>query len=535
MSKTAYYNGVIYTADHELPIAEAFVVEEGRFTYVGKKGGLPSSENRIDLEGKCVIPGLIDSHCHLFAGITKIAQDVIFIDAQIKPHELGSMILEQAKDSDGKVKNTIIAMGIDLSKGDFSAKDIDSVISDRAVMVFSFDGHALLLNTYAMKKLGINNDTLDPGSGSYFVRDQDGNPTGLVIEIAAMMICKELIEKPSRKEIYNFLQEIIKSYSAYGYTTVFEAMSLDGEDNTILEAAHQLDKDHCLKMRISTSFGYKGEKHLPIKNVIRMMEYNKENYSSENVINNTLKMILDGTIEEKTALLFEPYSDDKDLYGYVMIDRRELMKAARCASEKGFSIHLHAIGDKAVNIAIDTLSQLGHISGTKCIAHNQLYKDEDIGRIKEEGDIFFQTTPHWVKEDEFTLRCLGRERYGKQFPIGTMQRNGVTISFGSDSCLEEETANAFLGMYYACMREEKGILAPKEESINRLESLYAYTINGAKQLQLERETGSISCDKSADFVILDEDFLNCSMKKLKNIQIQRTYFRGEMVYENKII
>ena len=116
-----------------------------------------------------------------------------------------------------------------------------------------------------------------------------------------------------------------------------------------------------------------------------------------------------------------------------------------------------------------------------------------------------------------------------------MQRNGVTISFGSDSCLEEETANAFLGMYYACMREEKGILAPNEESINRLESLYAYTINGAKQLQLERETGSISCDKSADFVILDEDFLNCSMKKLKNIQIQRTYFRGEMVYENKII
>ena len=116
-----------------------------------------------------------------------------------------------------------------------------------------------------------------------------------------------------------------------------------------------------------------------------------------------------------------------------------------------------------------------------------------------------------------------------------MQRGGVTVTFGSDSCLEPESADAFTGMFYACARGDKRLcgsecLPPETESISRAESLKAYTINCAKQLMLDKETGSISEGKSADFVIVDRDIMNCPLEELKNTQVISTFFRGRRTF-----
>ena len=242
-------------------------------------------------------------------------------------------------------------------------------------------------------------------------------------------------------------------------------------------------------------------------------------------------MIIDGTIEERTALLYAPYSDEPETLGSEALSCEDIRRGIAMAAEVGFDIHIHAIGDQAVGRAIDAFCLAGEIRGTKTIAHNQVYTDTDMERMIHAGDIFFQTTPQWMTGDAHTARCLGRERFLKQFPVGTMQRRGVLVSFGSDSCLEPETADAFYGMYCACTRGDSSIwkeknLPPSTEKITRMESLYAYTLHGAMQLSLEQETGSISEGKAADFLLLDRNVMECPAEKLKETKVLQTFFRG---------
>ena len=534
MPGTLFYNGTVYTADDEQPEADAFVIDDGRFVFVGRKGDAGDFEDMTDLGGRCVIPGLIDSHCHMLAGAVIAALNLVNIDPSTTPAMLGSVIKKELEKQEIPDGGLFAVMGIDLTVGDFSASDIDGYIDDRPVTVFSFDGHALLLNSKAMEALGIDGKTKNPGEDSYYVRNDKGNPTGLVIEIPAMRPCLKIMNI-TPDDISGVLLETTKAYAKNGYTGVFEAMSVDGDDVNKLEALKALDEKGLLPLRVSTSFGYSGEGFLGADEAVRIMKRNREDFSSENLFHDTLKIISDGTIEERTALLKEPYSDDGVSFGSQMITPEEMKKAVTIAAKEGFSVHIHAIGDEAVSRAIDVLSSAGSISGTKTIAHNQVYGDDEIKKMTEAHDIFFQTTPHWMTGDRHTLSCLGKERYNAQFPVGTMQRNGVTVCFGSDSCLEPETSDAFLGMFYACARGDEALckdecLGPESESISRQDCLKAYTINCARQLKTDSETGSISAGKTADFVILDRDIMNCPAEELKDTRVLNTYFRGKRTY-----
>ena len=522
MADTAYYNGIIYTADPERPKAEAFVVKDSFFSLVGTREDITSYQDKVDLKGRCVIPGLVDSHCHMFAGVTQAALNMLLVDKETKPEELGDALLRLLEESDDPERELVAAMGIDLTAGAFSARNIDRSLSDRVVMVYSNDGHALLLNGRAMERLGIDRTTEDPDENSFFVRDDRGDPTGLVIEIPAMLRCKSLLDGAAGDNPEGVLSFLAGRYASLGCTTVFEAMSADDGETKLFEALKSLDEQGDLPLRICTSFGYHGEDYVCAEDAVRMMKDLRDRFRSENLIPDTLKLIADGTVEEHTALLYEPYADDPENFGSENVGLKEMERAASLAAKESFSIHIHAIGDRAVGRALDVLCGLGTIRGTKTIAHNQLYREQDIRRIAEAGDIFFQTTPHWVRRDEYTRNSLGEERFEKQFPVGTMMKNHVTVTFGSDSCLEDNTANAFLGMYEVLTN---GDAAPDRESC-----LSAYTLNGAKQLGVDRVTGSISPGKRADFVLLDRDLMGCALEELKEIAVRETFFGGKRVY-----
>ena len=534
MKKTAYYNGKVYTADKENPQVEAFVVEDSKFVFVGTNEDLPECDEKIDLAGQCIIPGLIDSHCHILAGISQFAMNTLVVPKDTKPSELGNKLLDLLSESELPGEQAVVALGIDLTVGKFCAEDIDRFIPDRAVMVFTFDGHAALLNTKAMAEIGLNRESVDPDDNSYYVRNDDGEPTGLVIEISAMRPCMKLMAEPTAEVCMEALSYLVKDYSSLGYTSVFDAMTTDDDNELILSILKTMDDEGSLPLRVSTSFSYNGEDFRTAEEVTELMKRNREKYSSANVLCDTLKIITDGTVEEHSALLYEPYSDDETKYGFEKVSIQDMKKAAKLASQEGFSIHIHAIGDRAVSAALDTLCYIGEIKGTKTIAHNQLYCGEDIERIKNAGDIFFQTTPQWMKNDAYTLKYLGEKRFNDQFRIGTMVRNGVKVTFGSDCCLDPETSNAFEGMFYAVARGNRELtgnecLPPERESIARMESLKAYTINGAMQLGIAEETGSITVGKSADFVIVDRDVIDCSEEELKNTKVIKTLFRGSEV------
>ncbi len=522
MEGKAYYNGIVYTADRSAPTAQAFVVRDGKFSFVGSNEDVSGYEDKTDLKGKCVIPGLIDSHCHMFAMITKEALDTIHVDEDTLPGELGKVLLDEVNRSADPYRDMITAVGIDLTKGSFSAADIDCAINDRPVQVFSCDGHALLLNSCAMERIGIRRDTENVDNNSYFVRDSGGNPTGLVIEIPAMLKCRSLYDEAnSAADTGKILSRILKKYASLGYTGVFEAMSADNPDFSHFEALRILDEKGALTMRISASFCYHGEDYLPFDETLQCMEDMKK-YTSENFHPDTLKLISDGTVEEHSALLFEPYADELNNYGSELLPAEIMKKAAADAAAKGFSVHIHAIGDRAVSNALDALCPLKDMKGTKTIAHNQLYRSSDIERLTEAGDIFFQTTPHWTTLDEFTQKALGKERSLREFPIGTVMKNGVPVAFGSDSLPDDSTSNAFAGIRDALLN---GDCAP-----DRMSCLEAYTINGAAQLCTGDIAGSIEAGKSADFVILDRDIMNCPIEELPDTKVLNTYFAGKQVF-----
>lgn len=529
--ETAFYNGIVYTADAAVPVAQAFVVRDGTFVAVGTNSDVAACATKVDLGGRCVIPGLVDSHCHILSGIQQAAMNMIFLENEILPEELGETLSEEvAPGSDGLVA----AMGIDITKGTFSARDLDGHFPDRPVMVFSFDGHALLLNTCAMQALGVDREVEDPDENSYFVRGQDGLPTGLVIEIPAMMRCRSLMGDETEGDHGEALEGLLQAYASCGYTTAFDAMSADGEAAEVFPLLKEFDESGKLTMRISGSFCYHGEEYMEPEEALDYMRELRDSVRSDNLRMDTLKMIADGTVEEHSALLSEPYADQPQCRGSELTGAEDMRTMAQLAAEDGFRIHIHAIGDRAVTEVLEVLGGPGRTAPTRTIAHNQIYRAEDIERIAREGDIFFQTTPHWVQFDEATVAFLGEKRAGRQFPFGTMRRNGVAVTFGSDACVGEPSCNAFAGMFYAAARAEDperfGCFPPAEEGISREEALAAYTIAGARQLGWEKETGSITAGKSADFVILDRDPMTCPIAELPDTTVLETWFRGEQVF-----
>ncbi len=525
-TETAFYNGRIYTADEAFPFARSFVVRDGRFASVGDDTAAQVCAHRVDLGGRCVIPGLVDSHCHILSGLQRAAMNLIKLDEGTKPETLAAALLARAKsEGDG----VLSAMGINLTQGAFSARDLDGAFPARPVLVFSFDGHALLLNHRAMELLHIDRDTEDPDENSYFVRDGNGEPTGLVIEIPAMMRCRALVDAEGAAS-EETLSGLLDAYAALGYTTVFDAMSADGETADVFPLLRDFAQAGRMSLRLSASFCYHGEAYIEPGEALEQLRALRRSCGFADLRADTLKLITDGTVEERSALLSAPYADQPGYRGSALIDPADMMRMARLATEDGFHIHIHAIGDLAVSRALDTLCALGKTSGTKTIAHNQLYRPEDVARIARAGDIFFQTTPHWVTADDYTLARLGEERYARQFPVGTMRRHGVTVSFGSDTYLDEPLANAFAGMYCAVARGDAGLYPPKDEGISRASALAAYTIAGARQLGWGDETGSITAGKSADFAVLDRDVMTCPLDELARTQVRETWFHGNVVY-----
>ena len=528
-----FCNGKVYTADPSVPAADSFTVCGGRIVDVGRGPEAHPGACRVDLRGRCVIPGLVDSHCHILSGIQRASMNAVELDSGIRPEELGAALSALAPEG----ADLLTAMGIDLTRGTFSAANLDGAFPHRPVVVFSADCHALLLNRRAMEQLGIGRETEDPGGDSYFVRDESGAPTGLVIEIPAMMRCTPLITGQADSGNEKALADMLRGYAALGYTTVFDAMSADGRIPDVFPLLRRFDEEGKLTLRLSASFCYRGGEEMDPSEALRLMKELRSGCTSRNLRMDTLKMIADGTLEEHSALLFEPYTDQPQNSGSELIRPVDMLRMARLAAENGFSIHIHAIGDRAVSRALDTLCALEPSAGTQTIAHNQLYRPEDILRIARAGNIFFQTTPHWMAADDYTQARLGDVRFLCQFPAGTMRRNHVAVTFGSDTCLDLPGANAFEGMYAAAARgidpDRLGFYPPAEEGLSREEALAAYTIAGARQLGWEQETGSITPGKSADFAVLDRDVLSCPLSELRRPRVLQTWFRGNTVDDSQ--
>ncbi len=538
-----YYNGKVYTADTENPAATAFVVKEGKFVYVGNDGEALKYGKGVDLQGKRVVPGMIDAHCHPVFGAMMTAFKLIAVDDEWGKERVLAFLKEKAADAEHKDLPYIIGMGFDLQCRPVHYRELDQAIPDRPAVIFSADLHAYWLNSKAMEMAGLNRDTPDPSPGaSFYERDADGNLTGYVVEIPAGADMLNKLGIFTSERIQEGLAEVQKIYARNGITAVYDAGFLAVNEAAGLEALRKLEEKDALTMRFFTSYVYLGKALDNPDHMLKTMRLHREKYASDLLMPHTLKLFVDGTLEVQSAWLSEDYLPPAKGRGFPALTLADMLPAARIAAADGFNVHNHAIGDAAIGAALDLHKELGKIQGTKTICHLQVPPPDGVRRLIEQGDTICQATPCWLPGGSYTEQVLGPERYARQTPLGSLVKGGVMITLGSDFPISgsnigierlrefplaggEAAVSPFNNMHAAVNRET--------EAVTVKDCLDAYTINGARQLMAADRIGSITVGKSADFVVCDDDFLTVVPEKLMEVRIEKTYFRGKCVYEKE--
>ena len=532
-----YANARVYTADNQNPSATAFAVKDGRFIYVGDDAEARKFGSPINLNCRRVLPGFIDSHAHPVADAALNALNAIEIPASANVKETLDLIAKKSASPTRKGLRIIVAKGITNPRFKLTAKEFDTAVSDRPAIILTEDCHAGWMNTKALEISEITRATPDPVPGvSYFERDQDGNPTGFIVEATALYPLIKKLGICDAKAIKKGLPPLLSTYAKHGYTGCIDVGFLMLDEDDALHALSQMIDRGELRMHYFTSYVYFGPVVDSPQNALKKMLALRRKYNSEFLRPNILKLHIDGTLELASAWMFDDYCVTGKGKGAPLLTLSSMLPVARLAANEGFDIHVHAIGDKAISEGLSLMESLGKIKGTKTIAHCQIFPADGVERFEKQGDIFMQTTANWLNADDFTMRMLGPERYEMQVPIGSMVRAIVPVTFSSDSIGGEMGLDPFFNIYHAVQRKYdcgKEMIPPNSEGISLKDAIDAYTINCAKQANAESEIGSISVGKYADFVILNKDPFLLPAVELKTVRAEKTFFCGNCIFDAK--
>jgi len=528
-----YYNAKVYTSDTQMPGASAFVVEEGKITFVGNdKDALDfagRSAEKIDLQGKRIIPGMCDTHCHCFAMSMALSQKPIVILSEDDSHE---QTLRKIKEfADQHPQETIInGFGWGWNVKVF-ASELDKLGIDKPIFLSSCDGHSAWVNTKLLELLHVDKNFKDIAPGaSCFQRDAAGNPTGRVIEVAQCYWAMQKLNLKDESDIVAGLPVVTHFYNSCGLTTVYDAGALSVPDEVALKGISMLPDN---TLRVFSSFYYNGTE--TDDEFIARAKMLREKYTTDMVRPNTFKAFKDGTIEVATAYMYEPYKQPFGSgNGISLFTTEHLTRIASKMAAEGFNIHIHAIGDRAVNETLDVMHNLGKIKGTKAIAHCQYLNEEALAKFAANKDVFYQTTPVWVYDDRNMASVFGEERYLKyNLPLKTVLDGGSTLSFGSDGPASRgEYGINPINNIWACTNQgnDPTLVNRPSENITVAQAVDGYTINAARQMGAADEFGSITVGKSADFVVLSQDIFSIDPANIKDTKVEKTFLKGKCVY-----
>ncbi len=527
-----YINANIYTLDNNNPRANTMIVKNGIIEFVGNDDAVNMNGEVVDMKGKTILPGFIESHLHpVMATVMNLNFCEVPEDADL--NEIRN-IIKMAKEKDPNAKQ-LLFQGYSMNVFDAlpSAADIDDIVNDKPVILFDEGFHSAWINTKCMELANINKSTEDPIPNlQYFVRDNNGNPTGYMIDLLPWLMVLKNINLLNEDVLYTGIGDFICKMNSYGYTGLFDAGAAP-DPMVQLSAISRLDADNLLKMHYAASYYANPTNDIDFS--VNMLQDLDSKFSNNNLHVKTLKLILDGTIEAKSAATLSPLIGES-LCAEAFIGKDKFYNLFDLALSKGYNTHVHAIGDKAVSMALDVYTNLNNFNDgvTKTICHNQMYPSGGSDKIKNIKNLFYQTTPVWMLKDDYSLSVLGNERIKRMFPTKSAKENGATITFGSDYPASSfEMLNPIKQIYYAVLRgEANDILFDSEynEGLSVEEAVSAYTINSAKQIGLGDITGSLEKGKCADFVILNKDIFNVNVQEIPAIQVEATYFKGERVF-----
>ena len=534
---TAYINGKVYTADEQFSIATAFGISDGRFAVVGTDREILSacsSETRvIDLSGKSVLPGLIDSHLHI-CGTGALKLELYLVGAGKQE------ILDKVSQAYQKAKpgEWIVGRGWNNDEwtGDTafpSKEELDAVAPDVPVYLKRACGHGAWANSAAFRAVGVSDVTPNPVGGEY-MRKPDGTLLGVVTDQAQDPFNKA-IPPYSREQLQQIALIAQDGFFQTGLTSVCDA----GSSSEWVDAWEELYQQKRLKFRMYVSLRVVGRPNYQelFENSMKFFEKGlRIGMYDHRLTARAYKISGDGSLGSRSAWMLEDYSDAPGERGFGKWTDEELYSVLYQAHKAGFQIWYHGIGDAANRQALNCFERLQKElprSDTRHrIEHAQILSPEDIGRFKRLGVIPTQQTV-FIRTDKRVADTRLGERVKYAYAWRTLIDEGNLVPNGTDSPVE--SFNPFLSMYCAVSRKDE-YGQPEggwhsEQAMTREEALRSYTNWAAYSCFGEELIGSISAGKLADFVVGDRDFMTCPEEEIKDIQVLQTIVGGETVFQ----
>ena len=539
------HNATIYTVNPDQPWASAVAIKDGQIIYVGDDQGVQelvdSETQTLNLHGRMMLPGFHDIHVHpVESGV--LYQQCVLFDIRGVPKLLDKVkecALANPDDEwivgGGWTLDNFIPTGLP------DKKLLDDIVPDRPVSLKSSDGHSLWVNSKALEFAGIDATTPDPENGRIDRYPNSNEPSGSVQEDSAIMLVADHEPPLTSDDLVNGLKYSRDLFHSYGITGIQDALlKLEPGDGYYgLDAYNQLDARDELNLHVVAALFW--ENTVPLTQQLpKFLHARKQQPTDGNVKATAIKIWQDGVIEAQTAALLEPYSDRSDGFrGDLQNPPDDLNKAVIALDAANFQIHFHAIGDRAIRVSLDALEHAQKANGNRDsrhhLSHIQLFDPGDIPRFAD-LNVVANFQPLWAIQDSYitdlTWPRLGEERSKWLYPIGTMQRSGARVGFGSDWYVT--SVNPLDGIETAVTRLDPNGLTDVPlgvgEEITLAEAIENYTINGAYVNFLDDQAGSIEAGKQADLVILDKNLFAIPSHEINETRVVATLFAGCLVY-----
>jgi len=523
-------NARIYTSDVNRPVAEALAVRAGLIAFVGSNRGAlalagPKTE-RLDLAGKTVITGMVDAHAHLL-NLGQALRTVDLVGTR-SYDEVIARVVERAKSA--RPGEWIRGRGWDQNDWADTRFPTHAALSravpNNPVYLTRVDGHAALVNARALELAQVSAATADP-SGGRLIRDSAGNPTGVLVDNAQAVVGR-VIPAASTAELRDQTLVAIAEANRWGLTGIHDA-GVGPEGIAVYEA---LAKE--------------GRYNLRNYVMIRASDSVLDAFMKPGPRNalyggrlwfRSIKITADGALGSRGAALLEPYSDDAGNTGLLTTPPERIKSVAVRALKAGFQVNVHAIGDRANRIVLDqfeaALREVPTADHRFRIEHAQILSYRDIARFAELDVIPSMQGSHQTSDMYWAPNRLGVARLGGAYAWRSLLNTGVIIPNGSD--FPVEAVNPLISFHSFITRQDAenypaGGWMP-EQRTTRQEALLSITLWPAYASFMEKESGTLTAGKFADFVVLDRDIMTVAPEEILRTRVLLTVLGGHTVYK----
>lgn len=533
----------VFTADAERPEAEAFAVKDGQLVYVGADAGVAAwigtGTRVVEAEGRLITPGFHDTHVHLAQAASE--REWCYLD---EPETLAATVAALERCAEESDRPWLLVN--DMNPGVFPPNGpprgfLDSIDADRPVWVSRVGGHEAYVNQRVLDLAEIDASTPDPPNGT-IIRDPDGRPTG-TLRGAAMSLAERRLShlwpEPTPEEVQAWLRDELESAVRFGIVSVQEIPGYGTDIEALYDGVLGAEQGLPRLRFAQRLFEYAEDGADVASRIARAVEVARR-LESRGVRADAIKVFVDGDFGPQTAALTQPYSDPSEpgWRGEPYFTQDELNEIATLADAEGFQLHFHAIGDRAVRMALDAIEHARATNGVRDarhqITHLHLTDTGDLQRFRALG-VVANVQPIFADNHSYnavvTRDLLGPARNGRMHRFRDLLAAGAKLVVSTDYPML--LLDPLETMQIALTRREPDSEEPAflpEQRLELDEVLMAYTAGGAFANFIDADSGSLEVGKSADFAMFDRDLFRTAPDALTNARVIWAVIGGSDVF-----